>query len=127
MTPETTFKNKVKKLLQAHGCFAIKYWGGGSYTKKGIPDLLVCCKGRFIGLELKAPDGKPTDLQLFNLKKIHQAGGMAILLYPKDLNTFLQLLDDLDNKSLYQIFVKQWETIAKSKGVMTNGEESNPT
>ena len=124
MTPETAFKNKVKKLLEERGCYVIKYWGGGRYTKKGVSDMLVCCDGRFIGLELKAPNGKPTDLQLHNLKKIHQAGGMGILLYPKDLNTFLQLLDDLNNKPLYQIFVKQWETIIERR--MTDGKDNNP-
>lgn len=117
MGTETAFKNKVKTLLQNRGCYVIKYWGGGNYTKKGVPDLLVCCDGRFIGIELKAPTGEPSDLQLYNLRKIHQAGGLAILLYPKDLNTFKQLLDNLENETLYSVFVNQWETIANERGV----------
>lgn len=44
---------------------------------------------------MKAANGKPSELQLYNLKKIHEAGGFGILLYPKDFDdfkTFIQML-----------------------------------
>jgi hypothetical protein len=41
----------------------------------GTPDLLVCWKGRFVGIELKAKGQRPTALQLFRLDEISSAGG----------------------------------------------------
>lgn len=44
MAAEKNFEEKVKKYLKENGCWFLKYWGGGGFTKSGIPDLLVCCK-----------------------------------------------------------------------------------
>jgi hypothetical protein len=41
-----------------------------------------------VGIEVKAANGKPSELQLYNLKKINEAGGFGILLYPKDFEDF---------------------------------------
>lgn len=108
MAAEKNFENKVKDFLKENGCWFLKYWGGAAYTKKGIPDLLVCCKGRFIGLELKAPNGKPSDLQIFNLRGIDRAGGLAVLLYPKDYDLFKRLVGDPDDKKLYEVLKSRW-------------------
>lgn len=95
MADEKNFENRVKKFLHAEGCWFIKYWGGGSYTKAGVPDLLVCCRGRFIGVELKGKNGRPAELQLYSLRKLDEAGGIAILLYPDDINVFAALVHKL--------------------------------
>ena len=95
MAAEKQFENKVKKYLKDQGAWFVKYWGGGGFTKAGIPDLLVCYKGHFIGIELKAPNGHPSDLQLYNLDKINEAGGYGILLYPKDFENFKTFLNNL--------------------------------
>ena len=45
-------------------------------TKNGVPDIICCYKGRFIGFEVKKDaQQKATDLQLYNLQKIWEAGG----------------------------------------------------
>ena len=36
---------------------------GGPYGTSGIPDIICCYKGRFLGLEVKLPGGKLTALQ----------------------------------------------------------------
>lgn len=95
MAAEKLFENKVKAFLKSQGCWFIKYWGGGQFTKAGIPDLLVCCKGKFIALEIKAPTGKPSELQLYNIEKIKEAGGIALVLYPKDFEKFKELIKNL--------------------------------
>ena len=79
---EKNFENKVKTFLKGKGFWFLKYWGGAAYTKSGIPDLLVCMRGRFLGLEIKAPRGEPSELQLYHLENIRKAGGRGILLYP---------------------------------------------
>ena len=63
MPAEKNFENKVKRYLDDYGCWWLKYWGGAAYTKKGIPDILCCSDGMFLGIEVKAPNGKPSLLQ----------------------------------------------------------------
>lgn len=124
MAQEKNFEGKVKQFLTKKGCWFLKYWGGASYTKSGIPDLLVCCRGRFLGIELKAKTGKPTELQVYNLRKIDEAGGLGILLYPDDFDRFRILIEhiiqyegwhcheDLNHMQEYQHFRqirKEWE------------------
>lgn len=92
MAKEKDLENKVKQFLKDNGCWYVKYWGGGGYTRSGVPDLLICCTGIFIAVELKAPKGTPSDLQIRQLQKIRDSGGLAILLYPKDLELFKNLI-----------------------------------
>lgn len=92
MAAEKQFENKVKAYLKSRGCWSLKYWGGAPYTKSGVPDLLVCCGGRFLAVELKAPKGRPSDLQVCSLRKIDHSGGYAVLLYPDDYALFQNLI-----------------------------------
>ncbi len=107
-------KTKLKFFLKDNGCWFLKYWGGAAYTKSGIPDLLACCNGRFLGIEVKAPHGKPSELQLYNLKKIDEAGGFGILLYPKDFDLFKKFVDNLiqgnveNTRCNYKILKGRW-------------------
>jgi hypothetical protein len=90
---ESKFQSEVIKFLKDKGCYVIKYWGGGKFTKVGVPDLLISCNGRFLGVELKAPKGKPSKLQLYNLDLINKSGGIGILLYPKDFEKFKEKIN----------------------------------
>lgn len=114
MAAEKNFENKVKKFLEEKNCWFLKYWGGAAYTKSGIPDLLVCCNGHFLGVEIKAPKGKPSPLQIHNLKQIHEAGGLAILLYPDNFTLFQNMVDcliagDYENAIYnYEILKGRW-------------------
>lgn len=92
---EKQFENKIKLFLKKEGCWFIKYWGGAPYTKSGIPDLLICCNGYFLGIEVKAAEGKPSELQLWNIEQIKKSGGIAMVLYPKDFEDFKTLIQNL--------------------------------
>ena len=110
---EKNFENKVKKFLEDEGCWFLKYWGGAAYTKAGIPDLLVCCNGYFVAVEVKAQNGKPSPLQIHNLKKIDEAGGIGILLYPKDFDDFKYMMFLIGNNDdlwihEYQRLKERW-------------------
>ena len=50
---------------------------GGPYGTSGIPDIICCYKGRFLGLEAKLPGGKLTALQRRALDRINAAGGIG--------------------------------------------------
>lgn len=49
---ESTFSRQVQKYIESRGWWVVKYHAS-QYTKKGIPDLIACFRGRFVGLELK--------------------------------------------------------------------------
>lgn len=50
---------------------------GGPYGTSGIPDIIICYKGRFIGMECKLPNSHLTELQKRAIRKINEAGGYA--------------------------------------------------
>ena len=79
MTPEGKVKAKVKKVLLEVGAYYAMPMGTG-FGNAGVPDFLVCVKGRFIGIECKANGGKPTALQLKNLADIESAGGLVFVI-----------------------------------------------
>lgn len=49
---EKDFQNEVIKFLKKQNIYYIKVWGGG-FQRAGIPDLIICLKGKFIAIELK--------------------------------------------------------------------------
>lgn len=68
----------IKRYLLTLGD-AVFFWKehGGPYGCAGIPDVICCYKGRFIGLECKLPGGRLTELQKRAIEKINRAGGIA--------------------------------------------------
>ncbi len=95
MAEEKNFEIRVKKFLKEQEAWFIKYWGGAAFTKSGVPDILACVNGRFLGIELKASNGKASELQLHTLKQIDNAGGFAILLYPEHFTLFKNFIECL--------------------------------
>lgn len=94
MAAEKEFEKKVKAFLREYNCWFVKTWSNG-IQREGIPDLLVCCHGFFIGVELKAQNGKPSELQLWNIDQIKHSGGIAIVLYPDQFEEFKSLIRNL--------------------------------
>ena len=114
---EKNFENKVKDFLKEKNCWFLKTWSNG-VQRSGVPDILACFGGHFLGIELKAPNGKPSELQIYNLGEIHKSGGYAILLYPKDFELFKKLVCGLDGRDVQQVIEaylhfdrlrKEWE------------------
>ncbi len=78
---EAALIQKIRKYLATvAGCF---FWKehGGQYGTVGIPDIIVCHRGRFIALEAKVGKNKPTKLQAATIDIIRQAGGTAAVVY----------------------------------------------
>ena len=92
--PEKQFENKVKKYLTSKGCWVLKTFSNG-VQRAGVPDLLICCNGYFLGVEVKSETGKPTELQEWNIRKIQEAGGIAMVLYPNQFEEFQQAIERL--------------------------------
>lgn len=110
MASEKQYENKIKKFLISEGVYEagtpehkivndvygwfFKTWGGGM-QRSGIPDLIINCNGYFLGIELKAPNGKPTELQKKNIDLINRGNGVGWILYPKDFELFKELIYEL--------------------------------
>ena len=78
---ESALITKIRQFLATvPECF---FWKehGGQYGTAGIPDLIVCYRGRFVALEAKVGRNTPTKLQAATIDKIRQAGGTAAVVY----------------------------------------------
>ena len=74
---EKTITNQILKHLKSlPECFAFKEHGG-LYGTSGIPDIIVCYKGKFLAFEVKTEKGKLSKLQEMTIAKIQKANGMA--------------------------------------------------
>lgn len=90
-TPESKVKKQIRKILDEAGAYHAMPIGSG-YGNSGVPDFLVCHKGRFIAVEAKAGKGKTTALQEMNLAAIRAAGGTALVINEDNLNELKELL-----------------------------------
>lgn len=73
-------RNYLKTVLE---CF---FWKehGGRYGTAGIPDIIVCYRGRFVAFEAKVGRNKPTKLQVATIEAIRKAGGTAAVVFSVD-------------------------------------------
>ena len=94
MGAEKDFEKKVKSYIKSKNCWGVKFFAN-KFTKSGIPDLLTCINGYFVSIELKALNGKPSELQIYDQKQIRKSGGIAIILYPDQFNEFQKMVEDL--------------------------------
>jgi len=78
-TPESLVKKKIRAILDEAGAYYAMPIGSG-YGNAGVPDFLICCNGKFIGVEAKAGTNKATALQEKNIQKIFDAGGIALVI-----------------------------------------------
>lgn len=63
---------------------------------RGTPDVLGCLNSRFVALEAKrGPGEKPTELQLYKLRLIEQAGGFAAVPNPENWDDIFAELQEI--------------------------------
>lgn len=92
MTPEGKVKKKVTLLLKELGVWYF-FPGNNGYGRSGIPDIVACVNGHFVGIECKAdPSKQPTALQLKEADGIMKSGGTWILV-SDDIS--LEILENL--------------------------------
>lgn len=84
MTPETKVKKEIIAYLDTLSeCWHVAYHSMG-YGKRGVPDRIICYRGKFIALEIKAPGGKATPWQERCIAEINAALGDAGVVYSVD-------------------------------------------
>lgn len=97
MGAEKRYENQIKDFLRSEGAYFVKYFANRN-TRSGIPDILACINGYFVGVEVKADHGRFTPLQEYNLIMIREAGGFGFVLYPSGFEQFKKFVKDLKNE-----------------------------
>ncbi len=89
--PEKKVENQIKNYLDSLGAYYLKVHGS-MYQPSGTPDILACVAGKFIGIEVKRPNGGiVSELQKSKLRKIENSGGVAIVARSvEDVSTVLK-------------------------------------
>lgn len=84
MPSEQQIQTKIKDWIEKNGGYVVKVVQA---TKAGVPDLLVCYKGMFIGIEVKKYNTKNnvSKLQRHNLNLIQAAEGKTIVAWDLDM------------------------------------------
>lgn len=95
MTPEGKVKRKAIAELQKLGMY-IFFPATGGFGRSGIPDIVCCYKGKFIGIECKAHGNKPTALQQSNLEEIVNNGGIAIVIDETSVFNLKQIIEETE-------------------------------
>ena len=94
MTPEAKVKKKVVALLKQRSVYFF-YPVTGGYGRSGVPDIIACYNGRFIGIECKAGKNKPTPLQEKNLNEIQASGGISLVVNEDNISDVEDTLQSL--------------------------------
>jgi hypothetical protein len=93
-TPEKKVKDKCVKLLKA---FDVYYFFPAThgYGRSGVPDIICCIAGKFVAIECKAGNNKPTALQEKEMADIRKQSGTAVVINESNLTLLGDLLKKL--------------------------------
>lgn len=80
---EKSIENQIKKWLDSNGYWWMKVHGD-MFQKAGVPDIIACINGKFVGIEVKRPGGRVSELQKHQIEQIQQSGGVAFVAYSLD-------------------------------------------
>lgn len=95
-TLEKKVKDKAVKLLKANGIYYF-FPATHGFGRSGVPDIICCANGLFLGIECKAGNNKPTALQEKEMQSIRDAGGKTIVVNEDNLTMLGELIEELLN------------------------------
>lgn len=90
-TPEGMIKDQVRKVLDGMGAYYF-FPAANGLGRAGIPDVVACIGGYFVGIECKAGSKQPTALQQRELDNIEKAGGTGLLVNADNVDKLLNIL-----------------------------------
>lgn len=95
-TPERKVKAQVADILKEYGVYYF-FPPANGLGRAGIPDIIACAWGQFLAIECKAGKGKPTELQLRELRAIRNANGIAFIVNETNVEALHLLLLSLND------------------------------
>lgn len=93
-TPEGKVKAHVTKVLRDAGVYYF-FPATHGYGRSGVPDIVACVNGWFLGIECKAGKNKITALQAREIQSIRAANGVAIVVNEDNWDMVLPLVRKL--------------------------------
>lgn len=102
ITPESALKKRfINEIFVPRGVYWVRVDQGAS-GKPGDPDLVICYKGRFIGIEAKTYSNGLRPMQKRRMEEILSAGGRFVMARcNKDVE---DILDEIDLEEKGVIF-----------------------
>ena len=94
LTPEGKVKAKVVKILREEGVYYF-FPATHGYGRSGVPDVICCVAGKFLGIECKAGTTKPTALQVHEIEQIRSAGGVAVVVNEENWDSLREIIRKL--------------------------------
>lgn len=95
MTPEAKVKKKVVDVIKKNSAYYF-FPATGGYGRSGVPDVVCCYRGIFIGIECKAGSNKPTGLQELEMAKIRTAGGFTLVVNEDNIDDVQIMFDAIE-------------------------------
>jgi hypothetical protein len=92
-TPEGEIKDQVRKVLDEMKAYYF-FPAANGYGRTGIPDVIACIGGHFVGIECKAGSKQPTALQQRELDNIEKAEGTGVLVNADNISNLKNLLEN---------------------------------
>ena len=90
---ESDIQKKIQDALRANGAYVFKVI---TANRSGIPDIIACYKGKFLGIEVKGPKGVVSELQNKNLRMIRASSGYGII--ARSVDDVMDLLKRIPNE-----------------------------
>jgi hypothetical protein len=78
--PENAVEQRLRRKVELLGGLCLKF----TSSRNGVPDRIVILRGRTVFVELKAPSGRPSALQLVRHKEMREAGADVRLICSQD-------------------------------------------
>lgn len=91
--PESRLQRQIQIAVKDRGAFVFKVHGS-EYMMAGLPDLVISYRGLFIGMEVKMPEGRQSERQLYVGRQIKDSGGMYRVV--RSVRDALRMLDECD-------------------------------
>lgn len=91
---ESKIQKDILAYLRKNKIFHIRFQAQSNIN--GIPDIICCYNGLFIGLELKQEKGRATELQKRKLDAINNAGGIGRII--KSIEEVEELFKEIKNE-----------------------------
>ena len=90
-------KDKVVKLLKANEVYYF-FPNTHGFGRSGVPDIICCVRGKFLGIECKAGDNKPTALQEKEMQSIRDAGGKTLVVNENNISDVESIVKEMNNE-----------------------------
>ena len=72
-------------------------------SRRGVPDLLCCFAGNFVGIELKRKGAKMSELQKYNQRSIEKSHGLHFVV--DDYITYQTIVEKLMNGTIEDVLI----------------------